>query len=413
MDKSGQVLYVGKAKKLRHRLQSYSRDGLLERTKRLVEITYETRYQVMESEIQALIVEAELIKRYQPKFNVRLKDDKSPLYIAIGSEKFPRIRVMRGHELGKGKLVHYFGPFQSGIQVRRLLKIVRRLFPYCSSLSTSRKRACFYVHLELCPGACVGEVTQREYQKTIRDIIRFLSGEHDTLVKRMEGNIGKLAKAKQYEKASRLKKQLEALKYVSERNRVMDDDMPLPNLAEDKFAVQKKALSQMLVNTVNFRQNKLFRIEGYDVSNLSGQMATASMVVFTEGKPDTSEYRRFKIRGFRDADDPGMIAQALSRRLNHDEWDFPDLILIDGGRTQLTSAIKVINKTRLMIPIIALAKKPDRVVYCSSYADPPKFDLVPLKKHHSASQLLQFIRDESHRFAKQYHKKLRSKSWNR
>lgn len=379
-DKSGQVIYVGKAIDLYHRVSSYfsasKTSGWYEEIK-----SFETI--IVESELEALILEANLIKKNLPKFNIRLTDDKDYLYIKITKEIFPKIVTARKHDLDYS--LKYFGPFPSSRTVRETLKALRKVFPWCSG----GKRACFYYHLGLCPGACIGEITQKDYRKIIDRFIRFLEGKKEELTKELTLEMNQFAKKEQFEDASKIKKILAGIVYLTQTQRT-SLYLENPNLLEEekRLALQelKKILSLSKIPE---------RIEGYDISNIQGKEATGSMVVLTNGEIDKSQYRKFKISISGRPNDVAMMKEMISRRLQHAEWLMPDLIIVDGGRGQARS----IN---LKMPVFGLAKRME-------WLYSPKDQIIKLPKTSPALKLLQKLRDEAHRFAISYHRKLHDK----
>lgn len=408
-DKHGGILYVGKAIDLNKRVASYFSKDLPERTAAMVEkiVSLETR--IVESELEALILEANLIKKNLPPFNIRLTDDKDYLYIAITKEDFPKIITARKKDLKPIK--KYFGPFPSARTVKNTLKQLRRVFPWCSNpprlnRQTSVRflgnvvaaktgfKACFYYHLGLCPGACAGVISEKEYNKIINNFSKFMEGKKEELIQDLTQEMEGAAKNLNFEAAQRIKKEIAGIEYLTQSNRV-HLYLENPNFLEDET---KQALEQL---KQDLKLGKLpERIECFDISNISGVDAVGSMVVLTHGEVDKSQYRKFKIRISGKPDDVGMHKEMMRRRLRHSEWGMPDLIIIDGGRGQVRGAQFEILNSKFKIPVFGLAKREE-------WLYPPEGEIVKLPRKSLSLKLLQKIRDESHRFAINYHRKLR------
>ncbi len=394
-DSDGQVIYVGKAIDLYHRVASYfqaSRPPATSvKTLTLVENISSVETIVVESELEALILEANLIKKYLPRFNVRLTDDKDYLYIKVTKEPFPRILTSRKHDL-EGAL-RVFGPFPSSRTVRDTLKAFRKVFPWCSQPS----KVCFHYHLGLCPGPCAGVINQEDYQKIIQQFIKFLDGKKDELVKELTEEMTGFAKDQQFEKAAKLKKTLEGISYLTAPQRT-SLYLENPNLLEEE-----KMLAIFKLQKILNLPKKPKRIEGYDISNIQGREATGSMVVLTNGEIDKSQYRKFKIHLSGRPNDVAMMKEVLRRRIKHQDWPLPDLVIVDGGRGQAKAASSIIHHTYYQLPIYGLAKRLE-------WLYPPEGEIIKLPKSNPALKLLQKIRDEAHRFAITYHRQLHQKT---
>ena len=366
---------------------------------------------IVESELEALILEANLIKKYLPLFNINLRDDKGFLYIGETMEAFPKVVTIRKQDLKKMK--KYWGPFPSSRTVRDTLKLLRRIFPWCSNVQTRFvylnpnrtwsfgptvrvKRACFYYHIGLCPGACMGEISKKEYQKIITRFSKFLDGKKEQLISELLEEMNRHSKEQKFEKAAKVKKILEGINYLTQTNRV-SKYLENPNFLEEE---NQQALIEL---QRDLKLKKIpERIEGYDISNLGGKEAVGSMVVLTQGEIDKSQYRRFKMRVSGRSNDVGMHREMIGRRLKHLEWSFPDLIIIDGGRAQARAMEFQITNSKLQIPVYGLAKRME-------WLYPPEGEVIKLPKRSLSLRLLQRLRDESHRFAVTYHRKLRNR----
>lgn len=376
-NKSGQVIYVGKAIDLYHRVASSSlRVGS---SVAFVETI------IVESELEALILEANLIKRYLPVFNVRLTDDKDYLYIGITKEPFSKVITVRKKDLAHVK--KFFGPFPSAGTVRDTLKLLRKVFPWCAG--SKYGKACFYYHLNLCPGVCVGLISRQDYNKIISRFCQFMNGKKEELVKELTQEMEQASKERRFEEAQKIKRILEGIFYLTQTNRV-SKYLENPNFLQDETR-QALARLQRDLNLPNLPE----RIEGYDISNIQGKDAAGSMVVLINGEVDKSQYRRFKIRMAGKANDVGQMREMIDRRLKHLEWPLPDLILVDGGRAQARAV-------KFEIPVFGLAKRQE-------WLYPPQGEIIKLPKRSLSLRLLQKLRDESHRFAINYHRKLHGK----
>lgn len=400
-DQQNKVLYVGKAINLKNRVKSYFTKGLElgPKTAAMVEKTQKIEHIVVESELEALLLEIDLIKRLKPKYNVQWKDDKNYKYIKISPLKVTTSRLAAD---GDAK---YFGPFPEGLTVNQVLRTLRRVFPFrdCSEAKFKRYqklgRACLYGDLKLCPAPCVGLINLENYQKNIKYLVQFLSGGRQSLVRRLEQEMQKASAKKNFEEAARLRDQIRNLEYVTQEFRPAKDYLEHPNLLEDQ---RRKELEEL---RKRIEIEKLERIEAYDISNIFGKWAVGSLVVFVNGEPDKSQYRRFRIKTVGGIDDVGMIKEVLRRRLKKVKsfGEIPDLILIDGGKPQVSAVNEVLEELGLRISVLGLAKRTETVFGF-------EFLALNLAKDSPALHLLQRIRDEAHRFALTYHRKLRSRN---
>ena len=417
LDKKGKVLYVGKAKNLKKRVSSYfaNRETLLEKTKILVSQIEKIRYIIASSEIEALLLEANCIKKYIPKYNAKLRDGKRyPLIRITIKDKYPKVLIARRYEDNpKDKDSLYFGPFPNSGALHLVLKTIRKIFPF-QSVTNHPKKLCLYNHLSLCPCPEVfaNKVPPlqrwnlvKEYKQNIKHVITFLKGKTKKIIKNLKTERNLLSKNEQFEKAQALQKKINAILFITSPAYEKFDYRLDPNLETD---IRNKELSSLQLCLVkqNVRVGKLKKIECYDISNISGTNATGSMVVFINGEKDSSEYRRFKIKNLPNSpnlpNDFAMMQQVISRRLSRKEWPFPDLIIVDGGKGQVSSVLKVIKKQNIKIPVIGLAKREETIITSD-------FKEIKLPKDSEALKLLMRIRDEAHRFAITYHRKLRSK----
>ena len=426
------MLYVGKAKDLKSRVSSYFVNSPLlgEKTKVLVSKIVTIKITIVESELEALLLEAFYIKKYTPKYNIKLTDNKSYIRIRITiKDKYPKVLLARRED---DKNSVYFGPYPSSSSVKLVLKTIRKVFPF-QSVPNHANRICLYHHLGLCPCPRIFDSPELEksYKKNIRGIVRILEGESKKIMNELEKERDVLSKEEQYENALLVQKKIEALSLITTPfHRPVEYDVN-PNLRVDIRQQELDGLKDVLNKQGGFALEKLERIECYDISNTQGTNATASMVVLTNGEIDKSQYRRFKIRKDGKPNDFAMMKEVLKRRLTHDEWNTPDLIVVDGGKGQISSALQSLALMGSTIPLVGLAKREETIVVPSDIVkakakqsitlgkkeffatlqdDEKNFIEISLPKNSPSLHLVMRIRDEAHRFAITYHRKLRSKS---
>jgi len=523
----GQVIYIGKASNLKNRVKSYFQSSaqLSPWKQRLVNEIKNIDYILTSSETEALLLECNLIKKYEPKYNVTFKDDKFYKFIKIAQEDFPRILTVR--RISKDK-ARYFGPYSSSKSLDNTLKTLRKIFPY-RTCKTLPKKPCLLYHINLCSAPCVGFIPKDEYHKLITQIVLFLEGRSNEIIKDLKKEMGKLAQKREFEKAAEIRDRLIkiqktlAIQQVISINKIDQDIISMTHegnlssinlfiirqgklidkqnfiLKHTKYLSDKEILTsfvkQYYRNATNLpkeiilqteiedkknivkwleslvqrkmkltiprrghkkkliklgkinarehlktgeRKEKINKtkareaqlelksrldlkkipkiIECFDISNIQGKEATGSMVVFVSGKPDKSRYRKFKIRTVAEIDDYAMMEEILKRRLKYvknaqkskrtKDKAFktpPDLIIVDGGKGQLNRALEVLKQFKLKIPVIGLAKRLEEI-YVPNKSKP--FHLPP---NSPALLMLRHIRDEAHRFAITYHRKLREK----
>lgn len=390
-DAKGKVLYVGKATSLKRRVSSYFQKAHDSRIEEMVSKIREIDYIEKPTAIEALILEANLIKYYWPKYNVLQKDNKSFLYLAITKEDFPRPILIRGKELDEKSPKEFkaiFGPYTSAKSLRAALDLLRKVFPW-SDCVPGQKRPCFYVHLKQCPGVCVSAVPKKEYQKIIRDLIKFFEGKKDTLIKKYKREMNKAAKEERYEDAAELRNKIFFLEHIQD----------VAVMKREDNDVDKIKMGEVSVNLFG-------RIEGYDISNISGTSTVASMVVFENGAPEKSEYRKFKIKTVKGPNDVAAMRETLIRRFRN-KWKSPDLILIDGGLAQVNAAEQILRELDIPLPVIGIAKGSARKrndLVCS------KQNLELCRVCEQYKDILIRVRDEAHRFAVKYHKQVRGRA---
>lgn len=404
-DKKRKILYIGKALSLRTRVKNYLTQKRQDpKTKQLLSQVAQIDYQLIHSEFEALLLEAKLIKEHQPKYNLRLKDNKRYLYIVITKAPF-RVFPLRRPELEKD-LLDWYGPFPSAASVKEVLQLIRNIIPYCSC-PHPLKRQCFYYHLKLCPGW--KNLDSRQYHQEIKQIRRVLKGKASFLFKHLGQKMKLAAKKFAFEEAQKCKNQIAHLKKITSGWQSVDTNHW--QAAEALFKLKK-----LLVKHQGISPTTLYKIEGYDVSNLGVGIIVGAMVAFVQGQPDKGLYRKFKLNLLAQSciaritlgqqNDPESIKQIIRRRLNHPEWLYPQLILVDGAHTQVRAAFEVIKEKSLsgQIAVLGLAKKQETIVV-------PKilnhqivsYHLLKYSSRSAVLKLLQQIRDESHRFAQKYY----------
>lgn len=357
LDKSKKVLYIGKATSLRDRTRSYFSKDLIEaRGPLLVEMVTKATtidWRQTDSVLEALLLEGSLIRAHRPKYNSISKDDKSYNFVVITKENYPRVLVMRGRELSKSlakdlrtpRGAHFappaymFGPFPHGLQLQQAMKLIRKIFPYRDTCEPAeevlargkRPKGCFNAHIGLCPGVCTGAVGKAEYRRIIRHIVLLFQGKKKQLIKELGREMKAAAKGEAFEEAKRLRGQLFALQHIED-----------VSLIKDEYR--------------QYGANKSVRIEAYDIAHLRGESAVGVMTVVEDGLANKNEYRKFRLRGAHNGDDPGALREILSRRLGHSEWPMPRIIAVDGAAPQINAARKVLDELGMSIPVVGVVK---------------------------------------------------------
>lgn len=522
-DASGRIIYVGKAKSLKSRVRAYFHDTSPYHPKISALISKISDFDVLatDSEMEALILEANLIKQHKPRYNVNLKDDKRYPYLKVTDEPFPRVLVVRRVKKDRAK---YFGPHTNVKAMRNTLKMLRKVFPVRScnyALPSSRKiKLCLDYHINRCLGPCEGKVSPEEYREIVRDVLLFLSGKNSLLMEHLKGRMSEYSAREEFERAAQARDQLRALESVTEKQKVADVEQPdrdivafardgkdisvvalqiregaltgrqnfhltglkesadseilsnflrqyymhssvippeiiLPSaiddqqmienwlrsrregrvriivprrgekvrllemagynarLSLDELLLQRSEATSKVPSAVEALKKDLYlsvpprKIAAFDISNLGPTDAVGSMVFFEDGRPKKGRYRRFKIRSVEGQDDFAMMAEVVCRYfagLAREKKGFPDLVLIDGGKGQLSAALYALSGLGMeKQDVVALAKRLDEVFL------PQRSDPLMIPKGSASLKLLQRIRNEAHRFAIQYHRKLRKK----
>lgn len=369
-----EILYIGKATSLRDRTRSYFTPDIASVRSTLIAqmVALATRieWRQTDSVLEALILEANLVRTHKPKYNTDLKDDKSFNYVVVTKEHFPQILLVRGKELehtaqaAAGKVdfsagtvlyaakstlpaAYTFGPFPHGAQLKEALRIIRKIFPYrdhkCIPAETmlkasKRPKACFNRHIGLCPGVCTGEISKVEYAKIVRRIVLLFQGKKSMLLKGLERDMKQAAKDEDFDQAITLRKQIFAFNHIQDVSLIKN---------EYRSTFLDPAQSKSLTAS---------RIEAYDVAHLQGSAAVGVMTVVQDGLALKSDYRKFKIQVAKAGDDPGALKEILSRRLGHSEWPMPRLIVVDGATAQINAAHKVLHDLGISIPIVGVVK---------------------------------------------------------
>ncbi len=384
--KNKQILYIGKATSLKSRVRSYFANDLIWKRSpiiaQMVEKANTIEFIKTDSVLEALILEANLIKKHQPFHNTHEKDDKSYNYVVITKEDFPRVLIERGRnilfkekKIDGQKLKYIFGPFTQGMSLRDAMKIIRKIIPFRDTCQVNQGKSCFNHQLGLCPGTCIGAISKAEYAKTIRNIKLFFEGKKKSLIKTLEKEMHTLAKEQEFEKAGEIKKQIFALKHIND------------------IALLKDEHTDKLV------YDSMFRIEAYDIAHISGTNTVGVMVVIENGKPNKNEYRKFNIR-LSVQNDVAGLEEILRRRLKHIEWNYPNISVVDGGIAQKNIAEKVFKEMKIKADIVAVTKderhRPKMIQ--------GREDMI---EKHKKEILL--ANSEAHRFAIGFHRQKRNK----
>ena len=361
LDKKGEILYIGRATLLKRRVASYFRNDLDPRIKEMVGLAAKIEHYVTETVLESFILEANLIKKHWPKYNIREKDDRSFIYIVIAEADYPKPVIVRGKDLEKfpAGSAKVFGPYKSLRIAGEILKIARRIFPYgtCLPLYSSdnrRGKPCFHYQIGLCSGICVGAVSKEDYQKNINNLILFLSGEKKRLIK-------KLTKENP--------QQAESLKHIRDASLLIREDIGVGG-------------------------GKINRLEAYDISHFAGKETYGAMIVFSGGEENKNEYRLFKIKSAPASDDLAALRETIERRFRHKEWPTPDLIVIDGGRPQVLAVSRVLRDNNIKTPMLGISKRQNNKLIFPFGTKKSFQELAEASKN-----VLLRARDEAHRFA--------------
>ncbi len=390
-----EIVYVGKANDLNQRLKSYV-DISIRKNESISKYANNLKWIITNNETEALLLESKYIKRYQPRINIILKDSKNYFFVKITKDIFPKVIITHNEKDNEGIII---GPFTSGTHLKNLLKFLRQIFPYCTCNSKHIK-PCINNQINLCPGFCClknHKATKEEisqYTQNISNLIDVLTLNNTKIIKKLKAKIQKLIKEQSFEQANLIKKQI----------------LSVENLFKHKTSLEIKSRNydEPLLEIAKLFETKkqIKNIEMYDVSNISGKFATASLVFFSNGQPNKAEYKKFKIKYTElSPNDILMMKEVFKRRINNIHWIHPDLIIIDGGIAQLNAAISIFSKDKYFKNVLlgSLAKgKKQFLVYSKERVS--FFYLKDLSSE--LKNLLNSIQDESHRFAINYHHKL-------
>jgi excinuclease ABC subunit C len=395
-DKDGKNLYIGKASSIRTRVKSYFLKNLiLSRGAWLVKMLEEVRdidFEKTDSVLEALLLEARLIKKYKPRFNTKEKDDKSFSFVFITKEDFPVVSLVRERDLLNNKKKfsegYVFGPFPKAKLLKEGLNIIRKIFPFrdekCYLSKSKIKRPCFNYQLGLCPGVCVGEISSTEYKKNIINIRLFFQGKKNKVISNLEKQRDTFSKKLKFEKADKTQKKINALKHIKDVSLLKNNDFE----SFESYVFRKK------------RNKKSFRVEGYDVSHLAGTYVVGVFSVVEDSKIIKEHYRKFRIKNSPGINDTKALEEVLIRRMNHREWRLPDIIVVDGGIAQRNVASAVLKKNNKSISVVAVLKDKNH----RPFQFLGNMDLINKYKKE-----IVLANTEAHRFAVSYHRSLREK----
>lgn len=381
----GKLLYVGKATSLRDRVRSYFSHNIGDvRSPAIAHMVQEARtlsHQTTDSVLEALILEAYIIKKHQPPYNIDQKDNKSWNYVVITREIFPRIVLVRGRELFHNwkheNVKAFFGPFTHGGALKEALKLIRKIFPFrdrcipCQgeTLTLRRCKPCFNRQIGLCPGVCSGEMSSKDYSATVKNIRELFCGRMKSLRQRLEREMKKVAREERFERADQLRKQVSALSHIRDVALIKDDH--------------------------RISSGGGLRIEAYDVAHTAGSETVGVMTVVQGGESHTSDYRKFKITSARN-NDIAALTEMLERRLAHNEWPLPRVFVVDGGTAQKKAAENVLARAGIALPVIGVVKdefhRPVRLIGNSTIINAHEKDIL-------------IANSEAHRFGITWHRK--------
>ena len=395
-------IYIGKAINIKNRVKNHFQQPSY-RDNLFIDKVNKIGFIETNSEIEALILEANLIKKHQPKFNVVWRDDKNYFFVAITKDERPIIYIT--HQ--KTADADYIGPFVEGTALKKTLRFLRKAFPYYTNKKHSKNK-CTYCHLELCPGPELFEnppspkATEglREYRRNIKKLTLILQGKRSAVLNSLKKEMKQLSKDNKFEEAGKIRDKIFALQKIMEHTNVISQEIIGKNFTNVKNT------TIMLQSLLDIKK-PISHIECYDISNIQGKQAVGSMVVFVDGAPDKSQYKKFKIRLPAKPNDIAMLKEVFERRLAHSEWEYPEIMLIDGGKAQLNVAINAKNlnlKTR-PIKVISIAKGKQEL-WVEARKEPIPLKILPQEIYN----LVKNLDDEAHRFAITYHKKLRKQT---
>ncbi len=382
------ILYIGKATSLKDRIRSYfSSDLIKTRGMLLVDMVSKAKdidFISTDSVLEAFILENELIKKHQPVFNTKEKDDKSFNYVAITKEDFPRVLIVRGRNMEKDlsgtEYSHVFGPYPYAPQLREALRLVRKIFPFRDTCKLNQTRPCFNYSIGLCPGVCAGKMSKKEYSQNIKHLVLFFQGKKKNLIELLNKEIKNYAKELNFEKCAEIKHTIDSLGHI-----------------QDVSMIKREPFEYKKTN------NKQFRIEAYDVAHISGKHMIGVMVVMNDGEFDKNEYRKFNIKTVTGANDTKALQEILSRRFAHSEWNIPDIVVVDGGIAQINVAKETVPKEIGLVSVVKDSRHKAREIMTVNIGNDTSLNIKEMQ-----SDIIK-INAEAHRFAITAHRKKREK----
>ena len=450
--KGKSILYIGKATSLKDRVKSYfpaTEQGInrLEDSRGLhiSDMVFQAdkiKWEKTDSVLEALILEAELIKKHQPKYNTKEKSDKSFNYVCITNEEIPKVLIIRGRELQAGQknflekveqktyknfsscalprsrqgrrgtlrdknfhMSSIFGPYTNGSQLKEAMKIIRRIFPFIDESSSKKQNQEFYKQIKLTPA------TLTEYKRNIRHLKLFFQGKKKQILKDLQKEMMTFAKKREFEKAGEIKRQIFALKHINDVALIKNENLSVQKFSggQDEDSARRRKLSHTKIFYSEFesvfsggKANQNFRIEAYDVAHMSGKNMVGGMTVVEDGEVNKNEYRKFKINTQNNTNDTGTLGEVINRRLMHLEWTYPNLIVVDGGRAQINIVERILKVAGINIPVVSVLKderhKPKNILGKREIASKYEKEIL-------------LTNSEAHRFAINYHKSLRNKNF--
>lgn len=411
-DQNNNIIYIGKAISLKNRVSSYFNKSNSHSAKvsQMIKKINDVDYIVTGSEMEALLLESNLVKKNNPYFNTQLKDDKSYPYIKVTIEEpFPAISMVRKNRVVKDKKARYFGPFVDVEITRKAVKKLREIFKLrnCSNRKFSLGNACIYYQIDLCSAPCAQKIIQEDYRKNVEECCFLLSGQHRKLLNKLKEEMKIASQLMFFEKAAQIRDTIKMIEKVISQEKISK----YYRKNQDYYLIEKRN-HNCLVESIEELQKYLglkslpLYIEAYDISNIHGQISVGSMIAFKEGMPYKKGYRHFKIKDVEGINDFAMLGEVIFRRFRDyriKNEELPDLLLIDGGKGQLNVASGVLKELDLDIELVSLAKREEELFR------PGRKEPILLPKNSDIYFLIQRIRDEAHRFAISYHKKLRRK----
>jgi excinuclease UvrABC nuclease subunit len=455
----GEVLYIGKATSLRERLRSYFNDDVIaSRGRRIVDMVTKStviEYEVADSVLEAFIRETELIKKYQPPYNSKDKDNKSFNYVVITKEAFPRVLAIRGRDLEQGhaglEISHSYGPYPYGGELKEALKIIRKIFPFRDTCMPATELApdavpkpCFNRSIGLCPGVCTGEVSASDYRKTIRNIHLFFSGKKKHILDTLRKDMMAHAQVQEFEKANDIKKTIFALEHIKDVSMIKRDTPaatyiePVHNTTKQTpaYVTSKKHIRHIVQDWQGIEAERQFRIESYDIAHLAGSHMVGVMVVSTDFEFDRSQYRKFIINDYTKSNDIGALTEVVTRRFAHLDWKWPDVIVVDGGEDQRSAVATCVARIHatyvseypelaslILPPVISVVKdthhKAREILGIDQFSVKNETQSDEVKKMPTQTEFLVgnymihgqhiiSLNEETHRFAITFHKKKRT-----